>query len=141
MADLAVWEYKDSLRQMTDKFNAVVIALNELQKVVNDTVENIVSTEEVGSELTTTGLYDPQISAPVKQYIESRLIELFAGYTTGTWQPNYNIATNTQLGVVKSGDVVTVNPSTGMLDIPELPSILSRLNKLETELATLKTTG
>lgn len=141
MANLAIWEYKDTLRQMTDKFNAVVTALNDLQQVVDDAVENMVATEEVGSELTVTGLYDPQVSAPVKQYIESRLTELFAGYTGGTWQPDYNIATNNQLGVIKSGNVVTVDPNTGTLDIPALSNILSRLTTLETELATLKSKG
>lgn len=199
MATLSPWEYKDTLRQMTEKFNAAVeavIALQEstgsvntatseqlqqiqttfeqelediraelnnkvnsvtvadlhlenvdntsdldkpvstaTQQAIDAAVENMATTEEVGTELNTDNLYDPDISAPVKQYIEERLTELFTAYTGGEWKPEYNIATATQLGVIKSGDEVTVDPNTGKLTIPALVGILNRLTTLETNAA------
>lgn len=195
MATLSPWEYKDTLRQMTEKFNAAVEAiialqgstgsvstatLEQLQQIqttfeqelenirteldnkvnsvtvedlhlenvdntsdldkpvstatqqaIDRAVENMATTEEAGAELNTDNLYDPDISAPIKQYIEERLTELFNAYTSGDWKPEYNIATDTQLGVIKSGSEVTVDPNTGKLSVPSLNEILVRLNTLE----------
>lgn len=202
MATLSPWEYKDTLRQMTEKFNAAVeavIALQEstgsvntatseqlqqiqttfeqelesikselnnkvssvtvadlhldnvdntsdldkpvstaTQQAIDKAVEDMATTEEVGAELATDNLYDPDISAPVKQYVEERLAELFTAYTGGTWQPEYNIATDTKLGVIKSGDVVTVDQNTGKLTIPALDGILNRLTTLETNVDAIR---
>lgn len=201
MATLSLWEYKDTLRQMTEKFNAAVeaiIALQEstgsvntatseqlqqiqttfeqeleniktelnskvnsvtvedlhlenvdntsdldkpvstaTQQAIDAAVEDMATTEEVGDELVTDNLYDPDISAPVKQYIEERLAELFTAYTGGEWQPEYNIATDTKLGVIKSGSEVTVDQNTGKLTIPALNGILVRITTLETNVTAL----
>lgn len=196
MATLSPWEYKDTLRQMTEKFNAAVeavIALQEstgsvgtatseqlqqiqttfeqelnniktelnnkassvtvedlhlenvdntsdldkpvstaTQQAIDAAVKDMATTEEIGAELTTDNLYAPDISAPVKQYIEERLTELFTAYTGGEWKPEYNIATDTKLGVIKSGEEVTVDQNTGKLTVPALNEILVRITTLET---------
>lgn len=201
MITLSPWEYKDTLRQMTEKFNAAVEAVIALQnstggtssatseqlqqiqttfeqelnairielnnkvnsvtvedlhlenvdntsdlnkpvsiatrQAINAAVENMATTEEIGTELTTDALYDPDISAPVKQYIEERLTELFTAYTGGEWKPEYNIATDTKLGVVKSGDEVIVDRSTGKLTMPALSEILVRITTLETNVSAI----
>lgn len=180
------WELKDTLRQMTQKFNDAVAAINELQdssttvnaatterltqletqfntsiqelsneletkvsevsavdlgldKVDNTSdmdkpvstaqqaaidaaVEDMVTSEEIGDELNTLNLYDPEVSYPVKQYIENRMAELFNGLGT-TYTPEYNIASDSQLGVVKSGGDATINQTTGQIEIPKLAQI------------------
>ena len=180
------WELKDTLRQMTQKFNDAVAAINELQdssttvnaatterltqlettfnesiqelsdeldtkvsevsavaigldKVDNTSdmdkpvstaqqaaidaaVADMVTSEEIGDELNTLNLYDPEISPPVKQYIENRMAELFNGLGT-TYTPEYNIASESQLGVVKSGGDATINQTTGQIEIPKLAQI------------------
>lgn len=196
MATLSPWEYKDTLRQMTEKFNlavSAVLALQESTETVNtatseqlqmiqstfaeeletirqdlDTkvssvtaqdinlgnVDNtsdmdkpistatqtaldqlegeMPTTEEVGAEFNTANLYDPEVSTPVKNYIDNRMDELWAGAWEGQ-RPTYNIASETVLGVIKSGDEVKVDPTTGRLTIPALAGILSRLDALETK--------
>lgn len=203
MATLSPWEYKDTLRQMTEKFNAAVAAVLALQEstgsvnaatseqlqeiqttfaqeledirtelnqkvnsvtvsdlhlenvdntsdldkpvstatqqAIDEAVEDMATTEEIGDELTADNLYDPEVSAPVKQYIEERLEELFTAYTGGEWHPEYNIATATQLGVIKSGDVIAVDPTTGKLTIPALADILSRITTIEANINTITT--
>ena len=109
------------------------------QQAIDAAVEDMATTEEVGAELNVSNLYDPEVSAPVKQYIEERLTELFSAYTGGDWKPEYNIATTTQLGVIKSGDEVSVDPNTGKLSVPALTNILARLGALETNLTAIKT--
>lgn len=200
MATLSPWEYKDTLRQMTEKFNlavASVIALQESTETVNgatseqlqqiqttfavelkairedlDTkvssvtaqdlnlgnVDNtsdldkpistatqtaldqlegeMPTTEEVGAEFNTANLYDPEVTAPVKKYIDDRIDELWAGAWEGQ-HPTYNIASADKLGVIKSGDVVSVDPTTGKLTIPALSGILDRLETLETNVTNL----
>ena len=180
------WELKDTLRQMTQKFNDAVAAINELQdssttvnaatterltqletqfntsiqelsneletkvsevsavdlgldKVDNTSdmdkpvstaqqaaidaaVEDMVTSEEIGDELNTLNLYDPEVSYPVKQSIENRMAELFNGLGT-TYTPEYNIASDSQLGVVKSGGDATINQTTGQIEIPKLAQI------------------
>ena len=187
------WELKDTLRQMTQKFNNAVIAINELQDssttvnaattekltqlettfnntietmqheldtkvsnvtaesvgldkvdntsdmdkpvstaqqaAINAAVEDMVTSEEIGDELNTLNLYDPVVSQPVKNYIEDRIIELY----NGTYSTSYNIANENRLGVIKSGGDVNVNQSTGQLEIPKL----TQLDTLKTSLQSL----
>ena len=188
------WELKDTLRQMTQKFNDAVAAINELQdssttvnaatterltqletqfntsiqelsneletkvsevsavdlgldKVDNTSdmdkpvstaqqaaidaaVEDMVTSEEIGDELNTLNLYDPEVSYPVKQYIENRMAELFNGLGT-TYTPEYNIASDSQLGVVKSGGDATINQTTGQIEIPKLAQIVTIKSSLQ----------
>lgn len=201
MATLSPWEYKDTLRQMTEKFNLAVAAVLSLQestetvntatserlqmiqstfaeeleairqdldtKVSSVTAQDIdlgnvdntsdldkpistatqtaldqlegemPTTEEVGAEFNTANLYDPEVSTPVKNYIDNRIDELWAGAWEGQ-RPTYNIASETTLGVIKSGDEVKVDPTTGRLTIPALAGILSRLEALETKTDDIK---
>lgn len=201
MATLSPWEYKDTLRQMTEKFNLAVssvIALQESTETVNsatseqlqqiqttfaaeleairedlgtkvssvtaqdlnlgnvdntsdldkpistatqtalDQLESeMPTTEEVGAEFNTANLYDPEVTAPVKKYIDNRIDELWAGAWEGQ-HPSYNIATAEKLGVIRSGDVVEVDPTTGRLAIPALSGILDRLAALETNTNNIK---
>lgn len=188
------WDLKDSLRQMTEKFNAAVDALNELensstqinsatteklseiQRTLNQSIEEIqqelsnkidsvtatdlglgnvdntsdidkpvstaqqqaieeatsefASTAEVSDdELNTENLYDPEVSAPVKLYIERRLAELL-GTTVG-----YEIASEEQLGIVKSGGDISVNPTTGKMYVTNLNNILRNISSLQTGLS------
>lgn len=203
MATISPWEYKDTLRQMTEKFNAAVEAIitlqtstegvnestmkqlttiqetfsDELEQIkteletkvssvtaedlhlgnvdntsdmdkpvstatqaaIDKAVEEMATTEEVGVELKTDNLYDPDATAPVKQYIEERIAELFSAYSGGTYKTEYGIATDTKLGVIKSGDEVVVNQSSGKLTVPALITIESRLKSLEDGLAAVKT--
>lgn len=180
------WELKDTLRQMTQKFNDAVAAINELQdssttvnaatteklnelqtelntsidelknelstkvsevtaesvgldKVDNTSdmdkpvstaqqaaidaaVEDMVTSEEIGDELNTLNLYDPEVTAPVKKYVEDRLAELFNALGKD-YTPKYNVASDSQLGVVKSGGDVTVDTSTGLMTVTNLTKI------------------
>ena len=187
------WELKDTLRQMTQKFNNAVEAINELQDssttvnaatterltqlessfndsiteiqheletkvsevtaesvgldqvdntsdmdkpvstaqqaAIDAAVEDMVTSEELADdELNTLNLYDPEVSAPVKEYIEDRLSELYHGtYSTTT----YNIASNSRLGVVKSGGDVEVNQSTGQMEVPKLDQLVTSHTNLQ----------
>lgn len=200
MANALLWEYKDTLRVMTEKFNAAVDILNNLQnstgevndqtiqaltnlqndfnteinsireelstKVSNITAEDLnldqvdntsdmnkpVSTatrqaideavadmltaEEAGLEIDGQNLPDPEISAPIKQYIEDRLTELFIAYNNGTYTPEYGVATSERLGVVKASNRVTVNETTGYMDVPEIDTIQSDVSVLSSRLNT-----
>ena len=193
------WEYKDTLRQMTQKFNDAVTAINELQdssttvnaatleqltqlqttvnesiqqiseeldtkvsdvsaetvgldKVDNTSdmdkpvstaqqaaidaaVEDMVTSEEIGDELTTLNLYDPELTYPVKQYIENRIAELY----NGTYSTSYNIASEQQLGVIKSGGDVNVNQNTGQIEIPKLDQLTTLQNQLQSVSESLET--
>lgn len=188
------WDLKDTLRQMTEKYNAAVDALNELensstqvneatteklneiqrtfnqsieeiqqelngkidsvtaedlglgnvdntadidkpvstaqQQAIEDATSEFASTAEVGNdELNTENLYDPEVSAPVKLYIERRLVELL-GTTVG-----YEIASEEQLGIVKSGGDISVNPTTGKMYVTSLNNILHNISSLQTGLS------
>lgn len=197
------WDYKDTLRVMTDKFNNSVQAilelqentegvnsgtvekLNELQSSFNAEIEEIkqslstkidgvtaadlnldkvdntsdmdkpvstatrqaiadataemLSSEEAGAEIDSHDLYDPEVSAPIKQYIEDRLTELFIAYNNGTYNPEYNIASDDRLGVVKSGEQVQVNSSTGELTVPQVTSLISTVEDIQTRLTYITT--
>lgn len=200
MANALLWEYKDTLRVMTEKFNAAVGILNDLQnstgevndqtiqaltdlqndfnteinsireelstKVSNITAEDLnldqvdntsdmnkpVSTatrqaideavadmltaEEAGLEIDGQNLPDPEVSAPIRQYIEDRLTELFIAYNNGTYTPEYGVATSERLGVVKASNRVTVNETTGYMDVPEIDTIQSDVSVLSSRLNT-----
>lgn len=188
------WDLKDTLRQMTEKYNAAVDALNELensstqvneatterlneiqrtfnqsieeiqqelngkidsvtaedlglgnvdntadmdkpvstaqQQAIEDATSEFASTAEVGNdELNTENLYDPEVSAPVKLYIERRLAELL-GTTVG-----YEIASEEQLGIVKAGGDISVNPTTGKMYVTSLNNILRNISSLQTGLS------
>lgn len=195
------WDYKDTLRQMTEKFNKSVQAIIELQessedvnaatvqsisdmqtsinselesikedlksKIDNVTAEDLnlgnvdntadidkpvsratqeaielatkdmATTEEAGDEFKTENLYDPEISAPIKMYIENRIAELFNAYQNNVYTPDYRIATEDRLGVIKSGSIAKVNPNTGLIEIPKLEDIDSELTKINTTINSL----
>ena len=200
MANVLPWDYKDTLRVMTEKFNVVVTALNELQtnsegvntqtiqaltelqndlnteineikeelstkvsnitaedlnldqvdntsdmnkpvstatrQAIDEAVSDMLTSEEAGYEIEGQNLPDPEVSAPIKQYIEDRLTELFIAYNNGTYSPEYNIASTTRLGVVKASDRVTVNETTGHLDVPEIDTIQSDVAVITSRLNT-----
>lgn len=200
MANALPWDYKDTLRVMTDKFNAVVTLLNDLQtnsagvneqtvqaltelqtsfnteindikeqldtkvssitaedlnldqvdntsdlnkpvstatrQAIDDAVADMVTVEEAGLEIDGQQLPDPEVSAPIKQYIEDRLTELFIAYNNGTYTPEYNIATPDRLGVVKASNRVTVNETTGYMDVPEIDTIQSDVAVITSRLNT-----
>lgn len=89
------------------------------QEAINAAVADMVTSEEIGDELNTLNLYDPELSYPVKEYIEDRLSELY----NGTYSTSYNIASENRLGVVKSGGDVTVNQNTGQMEVPKLTQL------------------
>lgn len=100
------------------------------QKAIDEATANCASTIEViDDELNTEDLYDPQVSAPIKQYIDQRLTELL-GTTV-----NYEVASDSQLGIVKSGGDVQVNTSTGKMYVSELTKITSDISTLQSSLA------
>ena len=100
------------------------------QRAIDEATANCASTTEViDDELNTEDLYDPQVSAPIKQYIDQRLTELL-GTTV-----NYEVASDSQLGIVKSGGDVQVNPSTGKMYVSELTKITSAISTLQSSLA------
>ena len=99
------------------------------QEAINAAVADMVTSEEIGDELNTLNLYDPELSHPVKEYIEDRLSELY----NGTYSTSYNIASENRLGVVKSGGDVTVNQNTGQMEVPKL----TQLDTIKTSLQSL----
>lgn len=111
------------------------------QEAIDAAVEGMVTSEEIGEELNTLNLYGPEVSTPVKDYIENRLAELFNGLG-GSYTPTYNIASADQLGVVKSGGDVTVNQSSGLLEIPKLinlDTLTQQVNSINESLETNNT--
>lgn len=202
MADeILNWEYKDTLRQMVDKFNVAVSAILDLQvntknvndatiqameeiqnnfndeletikqdlkskidsvtaedlnlgnvdntsdmdkpvstatqEAINSATKNMATTEEVSGELKTIELYDPEISTPVKTYIENRIAELFNAYQNNTYNPDYRIATADRLGVIKSGGAAEVDPNSGLIEIPRLDALRDEVNRVKTNITTL----
>ena len=97
----------------------------------------MVTTEEAGAEFTGTDLYDPEVSTPIKQYIENRLTELLNAYQNNTYTPDYRVATEDRLGVVRSGDVVQVNPNTGKMEISKFDEIEGRFNSISTDITNI----
>ena len=99
------------------------------QQAIDEATADFASTSEVAdNELNTENLYDPQVSAPVKQYIEQRLAELL-GTTI-----NYEVASDSQLGIVKSGGDVQVNSRTGKMYVGALTNISSTISTLQSSL-------
>ena len=88
------------------------------QKAIDDAIAQLASefTEEAGEEISSDDNPDPEVSAPIKQYIEDRIQEIEAG----AGKIEYNISSETQLGVVKSSDDVQVNQVTGKMTVPKL---------------------
>lgn len=190
------WELKDTLRQMTEKFNnaveeiknlqtsstevneATTERLSELQNYVNTELSGIqrklnqkiesVSAEDIGldkvnntsdvdkpvstaqreaidaalqtalnassGQLTSEEIDnveiesngdDPEVSAPVKAYINERIQELAAQSGVAS----YGIASKTVSGVVRASDDVQVNSQTGAMSVPALSGIQSRLEQ------------
>lgn len=198
MTEPSKWDYKDTLRQMTEKFNSAVTAIlelqvsskdvneatiksiTEIQKSFNDELETIkedlktkidnvtaedlnlgnvdntsdmdkpvstatqaaielatkdmATTEEAGEEFKTENLYDPEVSTPIKTYIENRLAELFNAYQNNTYTPDYRVATEERLGVVKSGETVQVNSSTGKMEVPRLDTVDGEISAIKDSL-------
>lgn len=197
----AEWKYKDTLREMTTKFNLAVKAIVELQEkaegineetlsslttvqqqindeieqlkediqnkadtvtvadlnldkvdntadidkpvstatrqAIDEAVEDMLTSEEAGAEFSSKNLYDPEVSTPVKQYIEDRLTELFIAYNNGTYTPEYNIASDNRLGVIKSSTKVQVNQSTGEIEIPTLDDAENNISELQSKVSAI----
>ena len=204
MVELSPWELKDTLRQMTEKFNKSVEAIQELQttsgsvnsetiqamtdlqttitqdiddikdrlqnvatnvtaesinlgnvdntsdmdkpvstatrQAIDEAVADMTTSEEVDSdEFKVENLYDPEISTPIKAYIESRLAELLNAQGNGTYTPTYNIASESELGVIKSGDIVVVNQTSGKLEVPALSTQADQISTLQGSISTITT--
>ena len=99
------------------------------RKAIEEATANLASTAEMaGDELNTENLYDPQISLPVKQYIEQRLTELL-----GT-PVDYSIASESQLGVVKSGGDIRIDQNSGKMYLEVLSSLSQTINNMQSNL-------
>lgn len=107
------------------------VSAAQQEAIDNAVSEMIQSTPAADGELDTEEMYDPEVSTPVKNYIEKRLVELL-----GT-PVNYNIANADELGVVKSGDTVYVSPTTGKMSVPALGLITQNISNITTALKAL----
>ena len=108
------------------------------QAAIDAAVEDMITSEEV-EELNVLNLYAPEVSTPVKEYIESRIRELFNGYTGGDFTASYNIASSDELGVVKSGGDILVDSDTGLMNVPALPTIQSDVTTMKTNINAMLT--
>lgn len=84
------------------------------QQAIKDAVSEFLTSEETGEEITDGD--NPEISAPIKEYIKERVQEM--GASIG--KADYGVATDTMLGVVKASDDVKVDPHSGKMSIPKL---------------------
>ena len=105
------------------------------RQAIDDAVANAIKSEEAGLEIDGVDLYDPEVSHPIKQYIEDRLTELFVAYNNGTYNPEYNIASSDRLGVIKSGEQVQVNQSNGTLEVPSLDTLSSDVAVIQSQVS------
>ena len=95
---------------------------NATREAIELATKDMATTEEAeGIDL--ENVYDPDLSNPVKTYIENRVAELFNAYQNGTYVPDYRVATAERLGVIRSGTEVEVDPVTGTASVPDLVAI------------------
>lgn len=92
------------------------------QQAIDNVIAEMLSSEEAGQEIEND---DPEVSAPIKEYINQRIKEI--GAKSGL--VSYGIATTSVLGVVKASDDVNVNESTGVMSVPKLKTISEKLNQ------------
>lgn len=96
------------------------------QQAIDNVIAEMLSSEEAGQEIEND---DPEVSAPIKEYINQRIKEI--GAKSGL--VSYGIATTSALGVVKASDDVNVNESTGVMSVPKLKIISEKLNQAVVE--------
>lgn len=89
----------------------------------SEAMRDMLTSEEAGQEIENEG--NPEVSAPVKEYIDERIQEI--GAQSGI--TSYGIATKTVLGVVKASGDVEVNSETGVMSIPKLKSVSEKLDQ------------
>ena len=89
----------------------------------SEAMRDMITSEEAGQEIENEG--NPEVSAPVKEYIDERIQEI--GAQSGI--TSYGIATKTVLGVVKASDDVEVNSETGVMSIPKLKPMSEKLDQ------------
>lgn len=87
----------------------------------------MLTSEEIGQEISVGS--NPEVSAPVKEYIDDRIQEI--GAQSGVI--SYGIASTDVLGVVKASDDVSVDSETGALSVPKLTQITEKLNQAVVE--------
>lgn len=92
------------------------------QQAIDNVIAEMLSSEEAGQEIEND---DPEVSAPIKEYINKRIQEI--GAKSGL--VSYGIATTSVLGVVKASNDVNVNESTGVMSVPKLKTISEKLNQ------------
>lgn len=89
----------------------------------SEAMRDMLTSEEAGQEIESEG--NPEVSAPVKEYIDERIQEI--GAQSGI--TSYGIATKTVSGVVKASDDVEVNSETGVMSIPKLKPMSEKLDQ------------
>lgn len=93
----------------------------------SEAMEDMLTSEEIGQEI--EGGENPEVSAPVKEYIDERIQEI--GAQSGI--TSYGIAGKTTLGVVKASDDVEVNSETGAMSVPKLKPMSEKLDQAVVE--------
>ena len=115
-------------------------AINAAKEAVLAVVADKISSTEIGEEIEQVD--DPEVSAPVKEYVNKKIIEALAAREPKAVIENsklvlnapisgimgYDIAGNLNLGMVRPSEDVEVNRKTGAMTTPKINQQIAKLS-------------
>lgn len=102
-------------------------AIDAAKSEVLEMMDDRITSTEIGEEI--ESINDPDVSAPVKEYIIKKIYEALAARDENSGLIEYNVAGTLNLGVVRSSEDVQVDEKTGLMTTPLINQKIEKISQ------------